>query len=165
MAKLHQASTRGGQQTARQTKQPPMELMQKIKQLKDAHAKNPKDFDVNVELGNSYFDIGRYDKAISFYKTAIAVKPDQPPILIDLGVSYFNLQKSDSALFYMNQALKVQPDHPQGLYNLGIVYYNMGKRDKAIETWQRLIDAHPGSREAQAAKQFIEQVKNQQKSL
>jgi len=162
IAKLENVKKRQGavQQNNTMAGQPSMEAMQKIQDLKKSYQENPNDYEVAVQLGNSYFDIGSFDKAIQLYRKAISLKKASPEVLIDLGVAYFNSRKADSALFYIKEALQVRHDHPQGLYNLGIIYYNMDKKDKALETWQRLVDHHPDSREAQAAKNFIQQIKN-----
>ncbi len=142
--------------------QPSMEMMQKIQAMKDAWEADPAGYDTNVQLGNAYFDISRFDKAVFYYKNANAVRAGQPSVLIDLGVSYFNINKPDSALRFVEEALRVQPDHVFGLYNAGIIYYNLNKVDKAIAVWKKLISAHSESREAQAAKEFIKQIENQQ---
>lgn len=148
------------QQKGPSSGQPPMEMMEKIQELKASYKENPNNYGVLVQLGNSYFDIGRFDKAVRFYRKAVTLQKSSPEVLIDLGVAYFNASKADSALFFVKEALNVRHDHPQGLYNLGIIYYNMNQKDKAVETWQRLIDHHPDSREAQAARDFIQQVKS-----
>jgi len=141
--------------------QPSMKMMQKIQQLKVAYQKNPKDYQINEQLGNSYFDIGQYDKAIIHYRNSVRVKDNQPDLLIDLGVAYFNSHMPDSALFFVKKAIAVKPDHSQGLYNLGIIYYNLNKPRQAIRAWQKLVDRHPESKEAQIAKGYITQIKKE----
>ncbi len=140
-----------------------MEMMQKIQAMKDAWKSNPKDFNANTQLANAYFDISRFDKAVFYYNIANKVNPNQANILIDLGVSYFNISKPDSALHFIEKALQIEPDHVFGLYNAGIIYYNLNKVDAAITVWKKLISKHSGSREAQAAQEFIKQIENQQK--
>lgn len=141
--------------------QPSLDEMQKIQQQKELWQKNPNDVDLNVQMGNSYFDINQYDKAIQFYRRAVNLKKDQPNVLIDLGVSYFNITRSDSAIVFINQALAIEPNHMQGLYNLGVIYFNLKKNDMARTAWERLIQLYPTSREAQAAKDFINHIKEQ----
>ena len=163
LAKLNAAVKRNSsQQVEASAGQPPMEVMKKIQDLKEQYKENPENYDVLVKLGNSYFDIGRFGKAVQFYRKAVALQKNSAEVLIDLGVAYFNTSKTDSALFFVKEALKVRHDHPQGLYNLGIIYYNSNQQDKAIETWQRLIDHHPDSREARSARGFIQQIKSSQ---
>ncbi|HHM02974.1 MAG TPA: tetratricopeptide repeat protein [Caldithrix abyssi] len=140
---------------------PPPAVMQKVMAAKAALEKDPKNYELNVEMGNNYFDIGRFEQAIGYYTTAISVNDKNPSVLIDLGVAYYNIKDFDNALKYMNQALKISPDHVQGLYNLGIVYYNTGDKNKAVKAWEKLLKVSPDSREAQAARKFVEQIKSQ----
>ena len=150
------------QNSAANSEQPSMDMMQQIQTLKNNWEKDPKSFEHNVNLGNAYFDISRFDKAVIYYRNAISQKSDNPNILIDLAVSYFNLDKADSALFFIEDALQQQPDHIFGLYNAGIIYYNLQRVNEAISTWQRLISKHAGTREAKAAQEFIRQIKTEQ---
>ncbi len=159
-AKLEKVRNRSATSMEASAQQPPMEVMQKIQGLKDAYQQNPHDLSTLVNLGNSYFDINRFNQAVFYYRKAIALKGDQPDVLIDLGISYFNLQHGDSAIYFVKKALEFSPNHLTGMYNLGIIYYNLKQKDKAIQTWQELIKKSPESREAQAAKQFINQIKD-----
>jgi cytochrome c-type biogenesis protein CcmH/NrfG len=140
-------------------------LHNQIMSLETEVAQNPADISKTTDLANSYFDIGNFGKAIDYYEKVLKVAPDNPNILIDTGVCYFNLSKSDSAIFYLKKALAVDPNHKQGLYNLGIIYYNLNKTDEAVSVWKKLIQIHGGSREAENARKFIEQISKQSKSL
>ncbi len=159
--KIAQSNTRR-QQTVTQNQSPQAQaMMQQVLDLKNALEADPNNYDLNVQMANSNFDIGRFQEAIKYYRKAITLQDENANVVIDMGVSYFNLNMMDSALFFMDKALELQPDHPQGLYNIGIVYYNIGDFDKALKNWERLIQTHSDSREAQSAKQFVEQLKKQ----
>jgi len=136
-----------------------MEGIQKIKRELD---QNPNDYKLNVQMGNNYFDIGRFPQAIQHYKRALNQDGSDPNVLIDIGVAYFNTNNSDSALYFMNNALKINPDHAQGLYNIGIVHFNRGDSATAIQNWEKLVQIHKDSPQADAAKKFIDQIKNKQ---
>lgn len=142
-------------------RQPTMEMMTRIQELKDAYEQNPGDFRTNRELADNYFDISRFDKAVFHYRKALKVQADVPDVLIDLGVSYFNLNKADSAVYYVKKALELNPQHAQGQYNLGIIYYNMQQPQKAVQVWQRLVKQNPQAEEARMAKELIKQVEQQ----
>ncbi len=160
---LDKLAKRGATQAPAVAKgQAPPAVMQKVLAAKAVLEKDPKNYEMNVELGNSYFDIGRFEQAIKYYSTAVSVKADNPSVLIDLGVSYYNIKDFDNAMKYMQKALEINPGHVQGLYNLGIVYFNMGDKNNALKTWEKLLQINPGSREAQTAKKFVEQIKSQQ---
>jgi tetratricopeptide (TPR) repeat protein len=137
------------------------ELQQRIQQLNMDILQKPNDYDLNVQLANSYFDIKDFSKASNHYRRALKVRDNDPSVLIDLGVSLFNLNQVDSAAVYMKKALNINPDHVQGLFNSGIVFYNLKQYDNAIDSWETLIEKHPGTREAQQAAGFIDEVRKQ----
>ncbi|MGD9486827.1 MAG: tetratricopeptide repeat protein [Calditrichaceae bacterium] len=161
--KLEAAGITSTQSTAPGS-QPDSDVMNHLRDLQQALLSDPDNYDLNIQAGNSYFDIGRFESAIVHYKQALKTKSTDSNVLIDLGVSFFNVNQPDSSLYYMNRALEINPTHLQGLYNTGIVNYNIGKVDVAVSFWQKLISIHPESRESQAARQFIEQIKSQSQS-
>lgn len=145
---------------AQQKNGPPPEIMAKVLDLKKRLGQDPTNYELNVEMGNNYFDIGRFKKAVKNYLVAVNQRASDPSVLIDLGVSYFNLGKMDSAKVFMTKALSINPRHQQGLYNLGIVYFNQGDTAKAVQNWKKLISVGGNSREVQTAKKFIEQIES-----
>ncbi len=136
-------------------------MMNSVLELREKLEQDPDNYDLLVQMANSYFDIGRYEQAIDFYLRAYDVNKTEADMIIDLGVAFFNINNADSALVYMRKALDIEPRHKQGLYNTGIVYYNLGEYEQAITTWEKLVNYNPDSREAEAAREFIKQLKTQ----
>jgi cytochrome c-type biogenesis protein CcmH/NrfG len=136
------------------------QMMQGILETKKALEEDPENFELNVKMGNNYFDIGRFKEAVRQYRNALRIKEAEPSVLIDTGVAYFNLNQMDSARYFIENALKIVPNHPQGLYNLGIVHFNVGDSLKALKYWEQLVENNENSPQANAAKQFIERIKN-----
>jgi tetratricopeptide (TPR) repeat protein len=141
-----------------------MQMMESVQKTKAALDQDPENYELNVQMANNYFDIGRFESAIGHYKTAIKKNASDANVLIDLGVSFFNTNHQDSALKYMDAALKINPTHPQGLYNVGIVHFSMGDSLEAINIWQKLVDTNSQSPQAQTAQKFLEQLKSKLKS-
>ena len=138
---------------------PDMEKMRHIQEIKDQLKKDPGNVELMVHLANNYFDIGRFDLAVMYYRHAVESNVKKPEVFIDLGVSYFNLNKLDSALTYVNEALNIEPNHRLGLFNKGVIQYNLRQFNGAISTWEKLIKLYPASEEAATAKKFIEEAK------
>ncbi len=164
--KISQARRQQAQSAPQQQQQaqPSRQQMQEIQNLKQALTENPDDYELNVQLGNRYFDIKRMDLAIDYYKNALQLKKENTGVgvIIDLSVAYFNRNQPDSSLKYINRALDKQPAHIQGLYNAGVINYNLGNVNQAIAHWEKLILTNESSEEARAASGFIAQIKAQQ---
>ena len=120
----------------------------------------PEDAHLNIQMGNTLFDMRKYGEAVPYYNMALNVAPGHTDVWIDLGVCYFNLQMTDSAIVCMQRALASNPTHAKGLFNLGIIYYNMNQMDDAKRQWQKLIELHGDSPEAEIANRLLTNIKS-----
>ena len=73
--------------------------------LQAAVARDPKNADLLVHLGNAAYDAGDWRLAVDSYERAVTLKGDDPNVLTDLGVSYRNLGDPDKALARFDRAL------------------------------------------------------------
>jgi cytochrome c-type biogenesis protein CcmH/NrfG len=117
---------------------------------------NPGDLTALIQLGNLYYDHGRYRDAIDWYGKALEIDPKNPDVRTDRGTSYWNLGQADAAIAEFNKALESDPSHAQTLYNLGVVYLN-GKNNsaEARKVWERLLASNPNYPERAKLQQQI----------
>jgi len=140
----------------------PLEIQSRIAAAEAVVAKDPKDAQAWITLGNDYFDIHQAQKSVDAYARALSLKPDNPDVLTDQGVMYRELKAYDKALANFEKANKLNPRHLQSLYNIGVVYaHDLKNPDKAIAAWNRIIAADPASDQAAQARQGIESLKGQ----
>ncbi len=71
----------------------------------------------HYNLANTYYKLGKYNKAIKEYKRAFGEGVDEHSRLHNLGNSYFRIKDYKSAVIAYSYALKLQED-PQTRYNL-----------------------------------------------
>jgi cytochrome c-type biogenesis protein CcmH/NrfG len=135
----------------------------RVTALQDAAAKNPKDSQPRVQLGNMFFDAEQYPQAITWYEQALAINPSDPNVSTDLGVAYYYTNQPDKALIQFDRSLAIDPQHIKTLLNVGIVRA-FGKQDLegAGKAWQRVVDLSPDSPEGTAAKKGLEGIKSAQ---
>jgi tetratricopeptide (TPR) repeat protein len=110
-----------------------------------------------AQLGDLYYDSGKYPDAIKWYSDALALNPKDINVSTDLGVSYYYNNDPDRAIQQLEQSLKIDPSHAKTLLNLGVVRA-FGKRDLkgATEAWQHLVEVAPQTPEGQQAKQALD---------
>lgn len=146
------------QQDARQV--PPLDE-QKVAALKGIAEQDPKNVQVRTQLANLYFDSERYQDAIGWYEQAFALDSKNADVSTDLGVSYYYTNNADKALAQFDKSLALNPRHVKTLLNQGIVRA-FGKQDMAgaAESWQKVVDAAPGTPEAAAAQRALESVQS-----
>lgn len=130
-------------------------LQNKALQLEKMLVDQPDNAHLNIDMGNTLFDLRQYKEAVPYYRNALAVAPDHAEVWIDLGVCYFNMRDFDSAIASMQEALSRNPTHVKGLFNLGIIYYNNNQMDAAKSQWQKLIELHGDSPEAEIANKLL----------
>ena len=135
----------------------------RVTALEDAAAKNPKDAQPRVQLGNMFFDAEQYPQAITWYEQALVLNPNDANVSTDLGVAYYYTNQPDRALTQFDRSLAIDPRHIKTLLNVGIVRA-FGKQDLAGagKAWQQVVDLSPDSPEGQAAKKGLEGIQSAQ---
>jgi cytochrome c-type biogenesis protein CcmH/NrfG len=129
--------------------------------LKVTAQQNPSDAVTRVQLGNMYFDAGRFPEAVDWYQQALKINPKDVNASTDLGISFYYMNDPDKALAQFDTSLAIDPKHAKTLLNIGIVRA-FGKQDLkgAAEVWQKILDVAPASEEARAAKQALDGVRS-----
>lgn len=112
---------------------------QRIQELEAAVAKDPKNGDLLVQLGNAAYDADDSRLAVDAYERALKIRGDDANVLTDLGVSYRNLGDIDKALAMFDRALKAAPGHWQATFNKIVVLgVDKGETAKAKELLAKL---------------------------
>jgi tetratricopeptide (TPR) repeat protein len=129
--------------------------------LRGVAERDPQDAATRVQLGNVYFDAGRFQEAARWYEQALEIEPRDPNVSTDLGIAYYYTNQPDRALEQFERSLTLDPKHSKTLLNVGVVRA-FGKQDLpgAAKAWQRLVDLAPDSPEARAARQALEGLRN-----
>jgi cytochrome c-type biogenesis protein CcmH/NrfG len=125
--------------------------------MKTTAQQNPADAVTRVQLGNMYFDAGRFPEAVDWYEAALKIHPTDVNASTDLGIAYYYMNQPDRALAQFDRSLAVDPGHAKTLLNVGIVRA-FGKQDLkgAAEVWQKVLVVAPSSEEARAARQALD---------
>ncbi len=129
----------------------------KVQALQNVADKDPKNAVARAQLGNLFFDAGRYPDAIKWYGESLALNPKDVDVSTDLGVSYYYNNDPDRAIAQLETSLKLNPSHTKTLLNMGVVKA-FGKQDLkgATEVWRKLVEIAPQSQEGQQARQALE---------
>lgn len=128
--------------------------------LKATADANPKDASTRSQLGNLYFDAGRFEDAAKWYAAALDVNPKDANVSTDLGISYYYMNQADRALAQFDRSLEIDPKHTKTLLNIGIVRA-WGKQDLegAAKAWEKVVEVAPNSEEAARAKQGLDGIR------
>lgn len=138
----------------------PVDYQQRISEAEKVVARDPKNLQAWVQLGNDYFDTDQPQKAINAYGKALELDPNNPNVLTDQGIMLRRVGWYDRAIANFEKAQQVDPKHLQSLFNMGIVYMDdMKKPDKALKAWNRYLELDPTSPNSQQIRALIEQAR------
>jgi len=131
----------------------PTDYSARIAEAEKIVAKDPKNINAWLSLGNDYFDTEQTQKAIHAYGKVLEIEPNNPNVLTDQGVMYRKIGWFDKAIANFEKANQIDPKHLQSLFNLGIVYaVDMKDHVKARPYWKKIMEIDPNSPTAMQVK-------------
>lgn len=91
-------------------------------------------------LGNAFFDVGQFQKAVDAFLKCIEIDPDVSAIWNDLGRAYMNRTPRDSQAAFkaFRRAMDLDPNDITSLKNLGLVYA-MGSLKQGVDQVYQLL--------------------------
>jgi predicted O-linked N-acetylglucosamine transferase (SPINDLY family) len=103
----------------------------------------PDHFDALHLLGIVRCQQARYDEAIVFLRSALAIEPTSAAANCDLGNALQALNRHDEAIASYDQALAIKPDHAETLNNRGSALQALNRHDEAIASYDQALAAQP----------------------
>ena len=82
---------------------------------------NPKFVSAWNNIGYSYSNLGKYEKALEYYQKAIDIDSNYASAWFNLGITHNNLDEEDKALNAFEKALKLDPENKgakEHIYNI-----------------------------------------------
>lgn len=122
------------------------------------------------ERGVEAFDDGAYKAAISYFEQALRLNPGNATVEKNLAEAYarqsdVELERRDlvNAGRYAEASLNYNPKNITALYVLGEVKYSSQQMGEAKALWQRMLEAAPDYKYADAIKEKIGRIDTEQK--
>jgi tetratricopeptide (TPR) repeat protein len=118
-----------------------------------------------INLGNAYYSLGQYQRAIDYYQQSLAItgkignRNGEANSLIGLGNAYYSLGQYQVAIDYHQQSLTITREigdrnvEAKSLIGLGNAYDSLGQYKRAIDYYQQSLAVFPklGDRNVEAA--------------
>jgi cytochrome c-type biogenesis protein CcmH/NrfG len=140
----------------------PLQSQDEQKMLKEAAAKDPKNVQVWIRLGNLSMDSGRFQEAIDAYQEALKLDPKNVDVRVDLGTCYRNAGKPDVAVKEYRKAVELNPNHLNAHKNMGVVLaYDLRDKAQAIKAFEKVLQIEPNSPDAAQIRQEIQKLKSE----
>jgi tetratricopeptide (TPR) repeat protein len=146
-----------GQSDVQRTSAPELvQPMGEVARLNAMLAENPESFDALSELGDVYFESGRYQEAIQTYEKAIAVNPMCADCLNDKGLAMYFTGNPEGALASFDKATQVAPEYVNAWLSKGYVLVVEKRYEEAIAPLNKVKELAPQSAMAMEADRFLQ---------
>lgn len=111
----------------------------------DAAKASPGDFDAQLKAADVYYQIGRYDDAITYLTIANKLKPKDRELMVTLGNANFDAEKFDEAEKWYTAALAIKADDANVRTDLGLLFAlrPTPNYDRAIQEFNKSLSIDP----------------------
>jgi len=93
--------------------------------------------------GNTFFDIGQYEKAIENYNKIIELEPSNIKAYYNRGLANQKLRLYDKAIKDFTRTIQLKSDYIQAYFERGNVYFDKGLNKEAIEDYSKTLETNP----------------------
>lgn len=131
------------------------------KYFRKALEHEPGAFTPVVNLGGTLLSLKRFDEALKYNQYAVAERPDDALANSQLGQNYYFLGDFERALKFLEEAKRLDPSHfSQPQLVLADIHLRRGDRARAIAELEDFLARHPESRNAEAARRWLDQIRS-----
>ncbi len=105
----------------------------------------PQNFVAQMKAGDMYARIGRFEKAIEYYRRGLAVKPADFNANLVMANALFDSRQFDEAEVFYTKALLIKPEDVNARTDLGTTFVERSKPDydRAIKEFNAALAVDP----------------------
>ncbi|HYH86631.1 MAG TPA: tetratricopeptide repeat protein [Pyrinomonadaceae bacterium] len=109
----------------------------------DKADRSPKDFQAQLDAGNTFYRHQDYDKAAHYLTRALAIKGKDFDALVLMGNTKYDDKDFAGAATFYERALAVKPNSPDVRADLGNTHFNRKDFDRAIAEYRKAVALAP----------------------
>ncbi len=88
-------------------------------------------------LGNVYYEQGKYSKALPLYEKAYALDKDDEWLLCKIASTHKNLKQYENAIDFFSKAILIDKTDHEAYYQIGLCYHRLEDTAKAQEYFRK----------------------------
>ncbi len=119
------------------------EKLDAVPLLEAAQARSPDDFWLNFALGQAFFEAKKWEAAVGFYRSAVALRPSVAAARNNLGNALYATGRRDEAVREYRKAVELGPEMAQPHNGLGNALRDRGLLDEALGEYRAAIELDP----------------------
>lgn len=130
--------------------QPTSGLQPDIGEVLSAAEKEPQNFVNQMKAGDLYAQIGKFDKAIEFYKKGLELKPNDVQATLVLANAYFDAGQFENAGDTYSKVLAIDPKNIAARTDLGTTFVERPQPDfeRAVREFKTALESDPDNEAA-----------------
>ncbi len=105
--------------------------------------------------GNSFYDLGQYERAVDDYNMALELAPGDPVTLSNRGAAHLEMGDNELALADLTEALRLYPDNPVALTNRCWIHAIEGRYELAQFDCDEALGLEPLDPIALASRAYV----------
>jgi len=106
--------------------------------------------DESVLMGNAFFELGKYDKAVESFTSALSINPVNSYSHYKLGRTYLEMNNFDIAIVHFSGAVSIDSTFADAYYHWGLSLEKLDEKDDALEKFKRTVTILPNHSNALA---------------
>jgi tetratricopeptide (TPR) repeat protein len=126
-----------------------------IPRLEEARAKDPRDFNLVVQLGQAYLKAGQGDRLAPLLQGYLAQTNISPDDMLQVAQLYMNLGKPDDAVETLQASTQRFPQDGRSFYSIAMVRASQNKGTEALPMLAKAIQVMPEFRAKAATEQVF----------
>jgi tetratricopeptide (TPR) repeat protein len=115
------------------------DLKQDLEYYQEQLRQNPKDPNVNYNMGQVYFFMGKTDEAIRYLERAIYLNDKDNEAMLKLASIYRKIGHLSEALRLLKNAARIDDSNSEIWYETGVVYSDLADYQAGIEAFQKAL--------------------------
>lgn len=121
-------------------------LIINIDEDKDIYSERKKNkllTEVYNAVGNEYYSMESYDKAVEVLSKPIEINPNDADAYYNRGCAYQASEEYNQAIVDYNQAISINSNHTNAIYNRALIYESIGDHEHALSDYKKVINLNP----------------------
>ncbi|HEX8637732.1 MAG TPA: tetratricopeptide repeat protein [Pyrinomonadaceae bacterium] len=120
-------------------------MLADVQEKLDKAKSEPSNFAAQMNAGDMYAQIGRYDQAFAFYQKGVELKPDSFEANVQLANAYFDNRQFENAEKYYARALEINPKDVNARTDLGTTFVERQTPDyaRAVAEFKKALEVDP----------------------
>ncbi len=124
---------------------PNSSMIPDVQKVLDKAKNEPENAQAQIEAGDMYSKIGRFDEAVSFYENAQKSKPKDFQTNVKLANAFFDSNQFEKAAEFYEKTLEINPNDVGARTDLGITFVERANPDfdRAIKEFETSLKNDP----------------------